>query len=85
MRHLQNVLPALHPTGGQSGRVHVTSSLTQSTVRQVGRRVKGTEKFWSEGRSETMLQLRAGYLSDTAAISLFWENWQKPTNGRRVC
>lgn len=26
----------------------ITSSLMESTVKQIGRRVKGTEKFWSE-------------------------------------
>jgi hypothetical protein len=61
----------------------ITSSLMESTVKQIGRRVKGTEKFWSEGGSESMLQLRADYLSDTAPMSEFWENWQRSATGQR--
>ncbi len=61
----------------------ITSSLMESTVKQVSRRVKGTEKFWSEAGSETMLQLRADYLSDTAPMPTFWENWQSSATGQR--
>jgi hypothetical protein len=61
----------------------ITSSLMESTVKQVSRRVKGTEKFWSEAGSETMLQLRADYLSDTAPMPAFWEKWQKSATGQR--
>jgi len=61
----------------------ITSSLIESTVKQVGRRVKGTEKFWSEAGAETMLQLRADYLSDTATMEAFWEKWQKSATGQR--
>ncbi len=61
----------------------ITSSLMESTVKQVGRRVKGTEKFWSEAGSDTMLQLRADYLSDTNPMPAFWEKWQKSATGQR--
>lgn len=61
----------------------ITSSLMESTVKQVSRRVKGTEKFWSETGSDTMLQLRADYLSDTDPIPTFWETWQKSATGQR--
>lgn len=61
----------------------ITSSLMESTVKQVGRRVKGTEKFWSEAGSDTMLQLRADYLSDTDPLPAFWEKWQKSATGQR--
>jgi hypothetical protein len=43
----------------------VTSSLAESLVKQVSKRVKGTEKFWNDGPSgEAILQLRAAVLSD---------------------
>jgi hypothetical protein len=45
--------------------------------------VKGTEKFWSEAGSDTMLQLRADYLSDTDPMPAFWEKWQKSATGQR--
>ena len=43
----------------------ITSSHVESTVKQFNRRVKGTEKFWSEEGAEALLQLRADYLSET--------------------
>jgi hypothetical protein len=61
----------------------ITSSLMESTVKQIGRRLKGTEKFWSTAGSETMLQLRADYLSETDPMSAFWERWQKSATGHR--
>jgi len=61
----------------------ITSSLMESTVKQVSRRVKGTEKFWSEAGSDTILQLRADYLSDTDPMPAFWENWQRSATGQR--
>lgn len=43
----------------------VTSSLAESLVKQINKRVKGTEKFWNDGPTgEAILQLRAARLSD---------------------
>jgi hypothetical protein len=43
----------------------VTSSLAESLVKQISKRVKGTEKFWNDGPSgEAILQLRAAVISD---------------------
>ena len=43
----------------------ITSSLAESLVKQINRRVKGTEKFWNDGVSgEAILQLRAAIISD---------------------
>ena len=36
----------------------ITSSHVESTVKPFNRRVKGTEKFWSEEGAEALLQLR---------------------------
>ncbi len=40
----------------------ITSTLIESTIKQVNRRVKGTEKFWADG-IEPMLALVADHLS----------------------
>jgi len=40
------------------------SGLVESLVKQFNRRVKGTEKFWNPAQAETILQLRAAYLSE---------------------
>ena len=45
------------------------SGLVESLVKQFNRRVKGTEKFWYPTHAETILQLRAVYLSDDERLS----------------
>lgn len=50
----------------------LTSSHIESTIKQINRRVKGSEKFWSRPTSEAVLQLRADYLSDSAPLDAFW-------------
>jgi hypothetical protein len=45
------------------------SGLVESLVKQFNRRVKGTEKFWDPRHAETILQLRAAYLSDDERLS----------------
>ncbi len=40
----------------------ITSSHIESTIKQINRRVKGTEKFWNQG-AEPLLQLAADHLS----------------------
>ncbi len=40
------------------------SALVESLIKQINRRVKGTEKFWNPTNAEKILQLRAAYLSE---------------------
>jgi hypothetical protein len=61
----------------------ITSSLMESVVKQVNRRVKGTEKFWSEGGAEAILQLRADQLSDDQPLEAFWQRRQEAATGQR--
>jgi hypothetical protein len=51
----------------------ITSTYVESTVKQINRRMKGTEKFWSHG-VESMLTLVADHLSDTPTLTRFWRN-----------
>ena len=53
----------------------ITSSHVESTIKQINRRVKGTEKFWHRG-AEPILQLAADHLSETNALRRFWK--QRP-------
>lgn len=59
----------------------LTSSHIESTIKQINRRVKGTEKFWSPLTSEAVLQLRADYLSDSAPLVPFWLRHQARQTG----
>jgi hypothetical protein len=61
----------------------LTSSHMESTVKRFNRRVKGTEKFWSEEGAEAILQLRADYLSETEPLERFWKDRQASATGRR--
>jgi hypothetical protein len=49
-----------------------SSAPVESTIKQINRRVKGTEKFWLNGGAEAILQLRAAYLSEDDRASAYW-------------
>ena len=59
----------------------LTSSNIESTVKQVNRRVKGTEKFWLGPTSEAILQLRADYLSSSEPLDRFWIRYHARQTG----
>jgi hypothetical protein len=50
----------------------IMTSAVESVIKMINRRVKGSEKFWSEAGAEAILQLRADYLSETETMSRFW-------------
>lgn len=50
----------------------ITSAAVESTIKQVNRRVKGTEKFWRGAGAEAILQLRAAYLSEDDRAGTYW-------------
>ncbi len=53
----------------------VTSSLAESLVKQISKRVKGTEKFWDDGRrGEAILQIRAAHISQDDRLARFVRN-----------
>jgi hypothetical protein len=49
-----------------------SSAPVESTIKQINRRVKGSEKFWLNGGAEAMLQLRAAYLSEDDRANTYW-------------
>jgi hypothetical protein len=59
----------------------LTSSHIESTIKQINRRVKGSEKFWSQSTSEGILQLRSDYLSDSDPLTSFWLRHQARQTG----
>ncbi len=61
----------------------IVSSLVESMVKQISRRVKGTEKFWTDEGAEAILQLRADYLSDGEVVADFWQRRQEAATGQR--
>lgn len=62
----------------------LTSSLIESTVKQVSRRVKGSEKYWSTEGGEMMLRLRGEYLSDGNPMGAYWTRRSRQATGMRT-
>lgn len=60
----------------------ITSSCIESTIKQINRRMKGTEKFWGDG-VEPMLALVADQLSETDPLVRFWKTRPARLNGLR--
>jgi len=61
----------------------LTSSIMESTVKQVGQRVKGTEKFWSGEGGEAILRLRGDYLSESQPMEAYWDLAQSAVDRTR--
>jgi hypothetical protein len=59
-----------------------SSAPVESTIKQVNRRLKGTEKFWLEGGGEALAQIRAAYLSEDGRADRYWA--QPRPRGRSV-
>ena len=71
-----------YPTYRRLG-LPITSSVMESTVKQINYRVKGSEKFWSQAGAEALLQLRADQLSDTAPTH-YWTRRPAQATGTRT-
>jgi hypothetical protein len=59
----------------------VSSAPVESTIKQINRRIKGSEKFWLDGGAEAMLQLRAAQLSHDDRWKRYWT---RPRKHRRA-
>lgn len=83
LTYLHNHQDKMHYDEYRRQGLPITSSPMESTVKQIGRRVKGTEKFWSEAGAEAILQLRADQLSDDEPLAGFWQRRQATATGQR--
>ena len=50
----------------------ISSAPVESVIKQLNRRVKGSEKFWLHGGAEAVLQVRAAYLSEDERAERYW-------------
>lgn len=60
----------------------ITTTLIESTIKQINRRMKGTEKFWDQG-GEPQLQLCADRISETQPLAKFWSQRESGQQGYR--
>jgi hypothetical protein len=80
--YLQNHRDKMDYPAYRKAGLPITSAYVESTVKQVARRMKGTEKFWSHG-TEAMLTLVADHLSDTPSYNKFWQTRHHRLTGTR--
>lgn len=83
LRYLRNQQDKMHYDEYRRQGLPITSSLMESAVKQMNQRVKGTEKFWSSGGGEAIVQLRADQLSDGDPLEAFWQRRQAAATGQR--
>jgi hypothetical protein len=80
--YLQNHRAKMNYPAYRKAGLPITSAYIESTVKQVARRMKGTEKLWSHG-AKPMLTLVADHLSDTPTLHKFWTNRHQQRTGTR--
>jgi len=83
LRYLENQQSRMRYNEYRRLGLPITSSHMESTIKQLNRRLKGTEKFWSEGGTEALLQLSADYLSETDPLTTFWRDRPGHATGQR--
>jgi hypothetical protein len=72
LRYLKNNADKMQYDRYRRQGLPIMTSAVESIIKMINRRVKGSEKFWSEPGAEAILQLRADYLSETEIMSRFW-------------
>lgn len=60
----------------------ITTTIIESTIKQINRRMKGSEKFWRPG-AEPQLQLCADRISETQPLANFWQQRPRGQTGFR--
>jgi histone H3/H4 len=73
LRYLKNNTDKMRYDEYRRRGLPIMTSAVESVIKMINKRVKGTEKFWSDQGAEAILQLRADHLSETDTMSRFWE------------
>jgi len=72
LRYLKNNVDRMRYDDYRRQGLPIMTSAVESVIKMMNKRVKGSEKFWSEPGAESILQLRADYLGETETMSRFW-------------
>lgn len=83
LRYLKNNADRMRYDHYRRQGLPIMTSAVESVIKMINRRVKGSEKFWSETGAEAILQLRADSLSETETMSRFWSTREAQGDSRR--
>ena len=72
LRYLKNNADRMRYDHYRRQGLPIMTSAVESVIKMINKRVKGSEKFWSEPGAEAILQLRADCLGETETMSRFW-------------
>jgi hypothetical protein len=72
LRYLRNNAERMRYDEYRRQGLPIMTSAVESAIKMINKRVKGSEKFWSEPGAEAILQLRADDLGETETMSRFW-------------
>ncbi len=82
LTYLSNNQNRMHYDQYRTQGLPITTSQIESTVKQIGRRMKSSEKYWGP-TAEPQLQLCADRISDTMPLEKYWQRRQAKQNGLR--
>lgn len=82
LTYLTNNASRMHYDEYRRQGLPITTTLIESTIKQISRRMKGTEKFWCEG-AEPQLQLCADRISETNPLASYWNRRAAQISGFR--
>lgn len=83
LRYLRNNADRMRYDAYRREGLPIMSAAVESAIKMINRRVKGSEKFWSDPGSEAILQLRADSLSETETMEKFWARREAQATGFR--
>jgi hypothetical protein len=84
LRYLKNNADRMRYDDYRRQGLPIMTSAVESVIKMMNKRVKGSEKFWSEQGAEAILQLRADHLSETETMSQFWLAREAQASSGRV-
>ena len=84
LRYLRNNAERMRYDEYRCQGLPIMTSAVESVIKMINKRVKGSEKFWSEPGAEAILQLRADFLGETETMSRFWLEREAQTSSGRA-
>jgi len=83
LSYLRNNADRMHYDAYRRDGLPIMTSAVESAIKMINRRVKGSEKFWSQRGAEAILQSRADFLSETDIMRKFWTTRNATASGFR--